>query len=957
MKISVQCLLWVLAFSAANAQTITTTTIGQQNEASKQQVITGAPISVPTNAPVLVQTTVITGAPISVPTNAPVTPINTVITGAPVSRPTRAPAQNTVNTGAPVPVITAAPVPQATPAPVSPPVTAPVPQATTAPVNPPTAAPVNPPTAAPFPVVTTAPVNPPTAAPVNLPTAAPVLITTAPVIPPAAAPVNPPTASPVRITTAPVNPPTAAPVNPQTTAPVNPPTVAPVLQPTTAPVPTNPSTESPTESPAPSPSPSAVPTIPPTLSVGPTIRPTGEPTESPAPSPSPSAVPTNLPTTLPSIAPSGNPTLTFKPSISPTQTFKPSSRPTGTPSKLPTGAPSVEPTKNPTTTPSVIPTSEPTEEAFKTKFSNVKLILMDIEHEMLDDQIEQFEITTLEFVNDTAPRSDEYEIDILAVTLLSQTVIYPDAVNETDQGERRMQTAAALEVTFKTVGLVTEGRTPYDFDFKRDIASVGFENHMDQYYYILGSSDIFFEPLKAHTDFQDPMVEDDKGKFVAAVVFSMIAFLIAIFASIYAIRRHLRVKKRRSRQRRVSEAQKSNTYSDHSTDDSDEENPFQPPLQLNISPGKMELENVPITPRSLASPFKQDYRDGGAPPMSPDTPSDAEPTVLEGTGAAIRKWLTPRVASPKENEFKENGKPPKPTSSPDPMALKARTTDATGTFTKGGNSTKNANSKFGQSPLTIPMSFFGGQNSDGESENETPMGSLAESAASSFFNRFGKSVFTGKPSDAPRPSTESFLRARDRFSPRESFDEDEQKRNDAIFTGRSRSTSAVPPKVEKKSLLNDEVMKRHRTSYQPSEVSDVSLNEFKGGEDKYKMLKAPSSVASSRASHLSSNTLGARARESTSSDNSLNALRSKPESYDVFAPSGPIGIVVDTSKNGPAVHSLKTTSPMLGLINPGDLIIALDDEDTRKMTAASLTRLMAKKSRQKERKITLLSLD
>lgn len=259
---------------------------------------------------------------------------------------------------------------------------------------------------------------------------------------------------------------------------------------------------------------------------------------------------------------------------------------------------------------------------------------------------------------------------------------------------------------------------------------------------------------------------------------------------------------------------------------------------------------------------------------------------------------------------------------------------------------------FGQSPLTIPMSFFA-QNSD-ESEGETPMGSLAESAASSFFNRVGKSVFTG------RPSSESYLKARDKFSPRESFDDEDdvKKRNDIIFGGRARSTPADPPKFVEQNYLTDGILKRHRTSYQPSEVSDVSLNEFKSG-DKYGMVKAPSSVASARSSLYShTSTLGARALEKkTSDDNSLNALRSKPESYDVFAPSGPIGIVVDTSKNGPAVHSLKSTSPMMGLINPGDLIIALDGEDTRKMTAASLTRLMAKKSRQKERKITLLSLD
>eukprot|EP00934_Nitzschia_sp_Nitz4_P006548 Nitzschia sp. Nitz4//scaffold52_size167869//89685//91526//NITZ4_002281-RA/size167869-processed-gene-0.98-mRNA-1//1//CDS//3329554050//6538//frame0 len=79
--------------------------------------------------------------------------------------------------------------------------------------------------------------------------------------------------------------------------------------------------------------------------------------------------------------------------------------------------------------------------------------------------------------------------------------------------------------------------------------------------------------------------------------------------------------------------------------------------------------------------------------------------------------------------------------------------------------------------------------------------------------------------------------------------------------------------------------------------------------------------------------------------------------YDVFAPPGPIGIVVDTVEQGCIVHSLKKTSPMQGLINPGDLIVALDDFDVRKMNAANLTKLMAKKSQQRERKFTLLPLD
>jgi hypothetical protein len=79
--------------------------------------------------------------------------------------------------------------------------------------------------------------------------------------------------------------------------------------------------------------------------------------------------------------------------------------------------------------------------------------------------------------------------------------------------------------------------------------------------------------------------------------------------------------------------------------------------------------------------------------------------------------------------------------------------------------------------------------------------------------------------------------------------------------------------------------------------------------------------------------------------------------FDVFAPSGPLGIVVDTTRDGPVVHSLKSTSPLLGLVSPGDLIVGLDDMDTRSMTAATLTRLMAKRSHQAERKITLLACE
>jgi len=81
---------------------------------------------------------------------------------------------------------------------------------------------------------------------------------------------------------------------------------------------------------------------------------------------------------------------------------------------------------------------------------------------------------------------------------------------------------------------------------------------------------------------------------------------------------------------------------------------------------------------------------------------------------------------------------------------------------------------------------------------------------------------------------------------------------------------------------------------------------------------------------------------------------SRHEIYDCIAPPGPLGIIVDSTSAGPMVHSMKPSSQLIDLIRPGDLIVGLDDIDTRGMTAPTLTRLMAKKSQQPQRKITLL---
>lgn len=75
--------------------------------------------------------------------------------------------------------------------------------------------------------------------------------------------------------------------------------------------------------------------------------------------------------------------------------------------------------------------------------------------------------------------------------------------------------------------------------------------------------------------------------------------------------------------------------------------------------------------------------------------------------------------------------------------------------------------------------------------------------------------------------------------------------------------------------------------------------------------------------------------------------------YDCYAPSGQLGIIVESTNEGPMVHSIKPTSPLIGLVSPGDLITMLDDIDTTSMSAPMLTQLMVKLSQQNQRKLTL----
>lgn len=61
-----------------------------------------------------------------------------------------------------------------------------------------------------------------------------------------------------------------------------------------------------------------------------------------------------------------------------------------------------------------------------------------------------------------------------------------------------------------------------------------------------------------------------------------------------------------------------------------------------------------------------------------------------------------------------------------------------------------------------------------------------------------------------------------------------------------------------------------------------------------------------------------------------------------YAPPGKVGVAIDIQDGQPVVHKVKKGSPLEGLLQPQDIVVAIDDVDTNCMSAADVTHLMVK---------------
>jgi hypothetical protein len=133
----------------------------------------------------------------------------------------------------------------------------------------------------------------------------------------------------------------------------------------------------------------------------------------------------------------------------------------------------------------------------------------------------------------------------------------------------------------------------------------------------------------------------------------------------------------------------------------------------------------------------------------------------------------------------------------------------------------------------------------------------------------------------------------------------------------------------------------------PSPKSSLEASLTRKIDDAAREFQLSSSDLELTASELAM--LPSNLRDSNDEDDT----NASPQTKVVMAPPGKLGIVIDTTVDGPVVHHVHDASALRGKIFPGDIIVAIDNVDTRAMSASAITALMVKTAKQK-RRLTIL---
>jgi hypothetical protein len=192
--------------------------------------------------------------------------------------------------------------------------------------------------------------------------------------------------------------------------------------------------------------------------------------------------------------------------------------------------------------------------------------------------------------------------------------------------------------------------------------------------------------------------------------------------------------------------------------------------------------------------------------------------------------------------------------------------------------------------------------------------------------------------------------------------------NESNVSGLSGSLSALSDGSGNKQLVSDLVWLEKKINAITTTVVASPKKEIPS------QVPTPKNRTSEHSDSLSFNSDDAASTESENGNNKGNVMPLKkvlksPTSRsgtidtvhsivcrDCYAPPGKLKIVIHSTKDGPAVHTVKKGSSLEGHVFPGDLIISVDNVDTRSYSAEQVMKMMIGKTRF-ERKITVLHFE
>lgn len=107
---------------------------------------------------------------------------------------------------------------------------------------------------------------------------------------------------------------------------------------------------------------------------------------------------------------------------------------------------------------------------------------------------------------------------------------------------------------------------------------------------------------------------------------------------------------------------------------------------------------------------------------------------------------------------------------------------------------------------------------------------------------------------------------------------------------------------------------------------------------------------------------GDRGRMSSSSGNERQRKSNggaRERTIVVVAPPGKLGVVIDSSSEDggdgmPMIHAVKDSSPVVGKLQVGDRVIAVDDEDVYDLSAIMVSKIISRKSSNPARRLTVI---